>query len=159
MSTKQSKVRCPRCRCFRIPEEFINKKQRKLKTCSHCRTHVKNSRIRKKAQEEKKKPVILPQELQTIIMRYACNLCQHCLWSADYLVSVNVEQPKPLCSLCTSIYVDVVSCLEIYNLEDELVEEEDYPHTYGSDRALPLFKKQTEKILCHLYPETVNECR
>lgn len=152
MNTREAKVRCPRCKCFRYPSGFINKKGRQLKTCQHCRTHVRNSRIRRKELAEKKKPVVLPEVLQTIIKQYAYEMCHHCDWSADYLVSVYNEESVGLCDLCASIYVDIVSCIEIYTIDDGVAVEH-YPHTYGSVRASPKFNEQTDKILRYLFPQ------
>jgi len=39
---------CKRCKCHRLPESFLNAKQRKLKTCQVCRDRVKASQVKNK---------------------------------------------------------------------------------------------------------------
>jgi hypothetical protein len=39
-------MKCPRCFCWRLPEEFLNDKKRKLKCCVKCRTFSNQSRIK-----------------------------------------------------------------------------------------------------------------
>jgi hypothetical protein len=57
MTTQEVKhVKCPRCKCWRKPLEFLNAKGRKLKTCAKCRDYDKNVRdIKKKKKLEEKK--------------------------------------------------------------------------------------------------------
>jgi hypothetical protein len=46
--------RCSRCKCWRVPEEFLNATRRKLKTCKRCRGDAKKYRdLKKKKKLEK----------------------------------------------------------------------------------------------------------
>jgi hypothetical protein len=50
--------KCPRCKCYREPEKFLNEKGRKLKTCECCRTTSKASRESKQTSAIDKAKVI-----------------------------------------------------------------------------------------------------
>ena len=47
--------KCKRCKCHRLPEEFLNNKGRKLKTCVKCRELVKKSREKNKCEHGRQK--------------------------------------------------------------------------------------------------------
>ena len=40
--------KCPKCKCWRLPETFLNDSKRLLKTCQVCRARSKLQRIRNK---------------------------------------------------------------------------------------------------------------
>ena len=44
MDEKTETKKCPKCRCYRLTDEFINSKGRVLKTCSFCREAGKKYR-------------------------------------------------------------------------------------------------------------------
>ena len=47
--------RCGRCKCWRLPTEFLNPKGRKLKTCENCRAFDKVARAKSKCEHGKRK--------------------------------------------------------------------------------------------------------
>lgn len=47
--------KCNRCRCWRLPEQFLNKTSRKLKTCSICRARDLKNRNKNKCEHGRKK--------------------------------------------------------------------------------------------------------
>ena len=55
MSNEVKHEKCGRCRCWRLPEQFINNKGRRLKTCQVCRDRNKKSRKRNKCEHGKQK--------------------------------------------------------------------------------------------------------
>jgi len=40
--------KCSRCKCWRLPEQFLNDKGRKIKSCSKCRERQKRCREKNK---------------------------------------------------------------------------------------------------------------
>lgn len=47
-------VKCHKCKCFRLPSEFLNSKKRKLKTCIKCRnlgTRINNRYLERKKEK------------------------------------------------------------------------------------------------------------
>ena len=52
---------CGRCKCWRLPVDFLNTKGRKLKTCLSCRARNAREREHQKCEHSKSK--------------YACRLC------------------------------------------------------------------------------------
>ena len=50
MSDEIKHEKCGRCKCWRLPSEFLNDKKRKLKTCSKCRNPKKCPHDRRKSQ-------------------------------------------------------------------------------------------------------------
>ena len=47
--------RCSKCKCWRLPAEFLNPKGRKLKTCGNCRALSKIARERLKCEHKRQK--------------------------------------------------------------------------------------------------------
>ena len=47
--------RCCRCKCWRLPAEFLNAKGRKLKTCENCRAFDRIARERLKCEHKRQK--------------------------------------------------------------------------------------------------------
>jgi hypothetical protein len=47
--------KCNKCRCWRLPEQFINNKGRRLKTCQVCRDRYNKNRKRKKCEHGRQK--------------------------------------------------------------------------------------------------------
>jgi hypothetical protein len=48
-------LKCPRCRCWRVEEQFYNDKGRKIKTCVCCRNLSKKYRDKKRAKKSELK--------------------------------------------------------------------------------------------------------
>ena len=46
---------CNKCKCWRLPFEFLNAKGRKLKTCIKCRDRQKRSRDKNKCEHKRQK--------------------------------------------------------------------------------------------------------
>lgn len=47
--------RCTKCKCWRLPEQYLNAKGRKLKTCTQCRERSTQYRVRSKCEHGKQK--------------------------------------------------------------------------------------------------------
>ena len=47
--------RCSKCKCWRLPAEFLNPKGRKLKTCGNCRALSKIARDKNKCEHKRQK--------------------------------------------------------------------------------------------------------
>ena len=47
--------KCPRCRCWRVEEQFYNDKGRKIKTCVLCRNLSKKYRDKKRVEKQELK--------------------------------------------------------------------------------------------------------
>lgn len=41
--------KCPKCKTYRYPKQFLNDKNRLLKTCTNCRRIAKKYRLKKKS--------------------------------------------------------------------------------------------------------------
>lgn len=140
MSTK---VRCKRCRCYRSTNEFVSKTGRSLKTCLHCRTHVKNCRLRKKQKERDAQPTVLPDVLNDIILSYCFEqLCELDCKGNNYRffqVTPNLSCTNSswlMCGNCLQALSHVKNCqvhewvppiLPDYTPEDEYYEFREYP--------------------------------
>ena len=48
-------LKCSRCRCWRIPVNFLNAKGRKLKTCSNCRASGRKAIVKTKCHHNRQK--------------------------------------------------------------------------------------------------------
>ena len=52
---QKADIKCPRCKTYRYPSDFLNDKNRTLKTCKNCRVKQKEIRERNKCEHGKRK--------------------------------------------------------------------------------------------------------
>ena len=57
MDVLRADVKCPKCKTYRYPNDFLNEKNRILKTCINCRKTGKKSRENTKCEHKKDKAV------------------------------------------------------------------------------------------------------
>jgi len=51
---KKADIKCPSCKTYRYPSDFLNDKNRTLKTCKNCRANAKKMRDKKASKETTK---------------------------------------------------------------------------------------------------------
>ena len=55
MSEEKADKKCPKCKTYKYPKQFLNDKNRTLKTCDDCRKRDKKSRDKYKCEHGRRK--------------------------------------------------------------------------------------------------------